>query len=64
MVERLLGREASYLRRLGALVALMCGCAAALGLGLSVAAPEAALVPATALSAALAAGGVVLARRS
>lgn len=64
MVERLLGREPSYLRRLGALVTLMCGCAAALGLGLSVAAPEPALVPATALSVALAAGGAVLARRS
>ena len=64
MVERLVGRDASYLRRLGTLVAALCGCCAAIGAVLSLATPEAEVVLATAASATLAAGGTLLASRS
>lgn len=61
--EKILGQDASYLRRLGALCATLCGAAALLGAVPLALAPDAAVVAAVVLSAALAACGALLARR-
>lgn len=61
--EKVLGQEASYLRRLGAQCALLCGVATVFGAAAYLAAPSADTAWATALAAAIAACGAVLARR-
>ncbi len=62
MAEALLGRNASYLRRLGALTALFCGAGAALGLGLLLVLPSTDVLAATAASALVAGCGAALSR--
>lgn len=62
MAEALLGRNASYLRRLGALTALLCGAGAVLGLGLLLVSPSADALVATAASALVAGCGAALSR--
>lgn len=64
MLERVIGPEASYLRRLGALSALLCGTCALLGAALAVVQPCASNLAATAISALIALAGAWLARRS
>lgn len=61
--EKTLGQDASYLRRLGVLCALLCGAAAIVGAVAYWAAPSADIAWATALAMAIAACGVLLARR-
>lgn len=64
MLDDAIGAEASYLRRLGALSATLCGVAAVLGAGLSLAQPCAENLLAAVGAAALALAGAALARRS
>lgn len=64
MLERVIGPEASYLRRLGALSALLCGACALVGATLAVAQPCASNLAATALAALIALAGALVARRS
>ena len=64
MLENVLGPEATYLRRLGALSALLCGPCALLGVVRAVVQPCAANVGATACAAAVALAGAWLSRRS
>lgn len=64
MLENVLGPESTYLRRLGALSALLCGPCALLGVALAVVQPCAANVGATACAAAVALAGAWLSRRS
>ena len=64
MLERVIGSEASYLRRLGALSALLCGACALIGVVLAVAQPCASNLAATALAALIALAGALVARRS
>lgn len=61
--EKILGQDASYLRRLGAQCALLCGAAAVFGTVAYWAAPSADTAWATALAMAVAACGVLLVRR-
>lgn len=61
--EKILGQDASYLRRLGVLCSLLCGVAAILGVVTLCVSPAADIAWATALAMALAACGVLLARR-
>lgn len=62
MTEALLGGNASYLRRLGVLTALLCGAGAVLGLGLLLVSPSADVLAATAASALVAGCGAALSR--
>lgn len=64
MLERVIGSEASYLRRLGALSALLCGACALIGVVLAIAQPCASNFVATALAALVALAGALVARRS
>ena len=64
MIENVLGPEASYLRRLGALCALLCGACAVLGMVLVAVRPSVDHLVATACALAMALLGMVLARRS
>ena len=64
MLERVIGSEASYLRRLGALSALLCGACALIGVVLAIAQPCASNLAATALAAPIALAGALVARRS
>lgn len=64
VIENVLGPEASYLRRLGALCALLCGVCAVLGLVLVVVRPSVDHLVAAVGALAMALLGVVLARRS
>ena len=64
MLERVIGSEASYLRRLGALSALLCGACALIGVVLAIAQPCASNLAATALAALIALCGAWLVRRS
>lgn len=59
--EKIVGPEASYLRRLGALSGLLCGIVALLGLALVALCPTAENVAAVAACAALSCGSVALA---
>ena len=63
MFENVLGPEASYLRRLGMLCALLCGAATLLGAVLLALQPCPANLAAAALSFVLACAGAALARR-
>ena len=64
MIENVLGPEASYLRRLGALCALLCGACAALGMVLVAVRPSVDHLVATVCALAMALLGMVLAWRS
>ena len=64
MLERVIGPEASYLRRLGALSALLCGACALVGAALAVAQPCAPNFVATALAALITLAGAWMASRS
>ena len=64
MIENVLGPEASYLRRLGALCALLCGVCAARGLALVAGRPSGDQLVATVCALAMALLGMVLAWRS
>ena len=64
MLERVIGSEASDLRRLGALSALLCGACALIGVVLAIAQPCASNLAATALAALIALAGALVARRS
>ena len=64
MLGRVIGSEASYLRRLGALSALLCGACALIGVVLAIAQPCASNLAATALAALIALAGALVARRS
>ena len=64
VIENVLGPEASYLRRLGALCALLCGACAVLGLVLVAVRPSVDHLVATVCALAMALAGMVLARRS
>ena len=61
--EKILGPDASYLRRLGLMSALLCGLAALLGVGALAIAPTVGVVGAVVLAAAIAVCGALLARR-
>ena len=60
--EKIVGPEASYLRRLGALSGVLCGATALLGAALVALRPEADNVVALVACAALAVSGVAVAR--
>ena len=62
--EDVLGPDASYLRRLGVLCAVLCGTCALLGVALMVLEPCAANCAATACALVMSVAGVELARRS
>lgn len=64
MIENILGSEASYLRRLGALCALLCGACAVLGLALVAVRPSVDHLVAAVGALAMALAGAALARRS
>ena len=64
MFESLLGRDASYLRRLGLLCALLCGACVLLGIVLMMLQPCASSVVATAGALVMTLAGMGLARRS
>lgn len=64
VLESILGPEASYLRRLGALCALFCGACAVLGVALVVAQPGAGNLVATVCALVVALAGAALALRS
>lgn len=64
MIENVLGPEASYLQRLGALCALLCGVCAVLGLVLVAVRPSVDHLLATVWALAMALVGAALARRS
>lgn len=64
MIENVLGQEASYLRRLGALCALLCGACAVLGMVLVAVRPSVDHLVATVCALAMALLGMVLAWRS
>ena len=62
VAEKIVGPEASYLRRLGALSATLCGIAALLGLALVALQPSADNVVALLVCAGVSGAGVALAR--
>lgn len=61
--DKILGPDATYLRRFGLMCALLCGAAALLGAGTLVIAPTAGVAGAVVLAAIIAACGALLARR-
>lgn len=64
MFESLLERDASYLRRLGLLCALLCGACVLLGIVLMMLQPCASNMVATAVALVMTLAGLRLARRS
>lgn len=58
--EKILGKDASYLRRLGALCVLLCGCSALLGMVLISVQPDLSNYVATVVALAMALLGLAL----